>query len=115
MMESITQSSNNSTQTSAMEQYWQEQIKLQHESGLSRASYCRQHNLIESRLCYWDKKLSFQNKPAAQFVAVKLSPSSLSASQIANNILCSLEFKNGHRLNIHDQAVLPILFTLLSK
>ena len=113
-MELIEQSSNNAIYKSSLEQYWHEQIKLQHESGLSRAAYCRQHNLIESRLCYWGKKLSTQNQQTTQFLAVKLSPSIHSIPQTSNT-LCSLEFKSGHQLKIHDQAVLPLLFSILSK
>ena len=34
-------------------QYWQEQIKLKRESGLSRAAYCKKHDLSYHTFAYW--------------------------------------------------------------
>ncbi len=36
---------------------WQSHIKALPDSGLSRAEYCRQHNLPYHALAYWQRKL----------------------------------------------------------
>ena len=42
---------------------WQAHVTAQQQSGLSRAEYCRQHQLSYHAATYWNKKLS---KPASQ-------------------------------------------------
>ncbi len=93
------------------EQFWHEQIKLKEASGLSRAAYCRQHDLICSRFAYWENKLMPQEQATPQLLAVKLHSDAQVISQ-SDKILCSLDFKNGYELKIHDQAVLPLLLSL---
>lgn len=93
------------------EQFWHEQIKLKEASGLSRAAYCRQHDLICSRFAYWEKKLMTQTQATPQLLAVKLHSSAQTITQQVKT-LCSLVFKNGHELKIHDQDVLPLLLSL---
>ena len=95
------------------EQFWSEQIKLKKASGLSRSAYCRQHNLICSRFAYWENKLMSQSQPTPQLLAVKLHSNTQTISQPAKT-LCSLDFKNGYKLNIHDQTVIPLLLSLWS-
>ncbi len=95
------------------EQFWRNHIKLRPESGLSKAAYCRKHGIVISRFAYWEKKLMSQNHVKPQLLAVKLHPNAQVISQTAK-ILCSLDFKNGYELKIHDQVVLPLLFSLWS-
>ena len=38
--------------------YWQAHIRKQQESDLSRAEYCRQHNLSYHAMAYWQRKVS---------------------------------------------------------
>ncbi len=87
-------------------QYWLEQIKLQQESGLSRASYCRKHNLVCSRFLYWEKKL--------KQTATTLLPVTLNPGIVKSDALCTLAFKNGSELKIHDSAALATLISILS-
>jgi hypothetical protein len=93
------------TSPADLEQYWLEQIKLKQASGLSRAAYCRKHNLVCSRFAYWENKLS---KPITQLLPVTLNPASVKA-----DTLCTLRFKSGNELKIHDSAILPTLLSLL--
>lgn len=76
-------------------QYWQEQIKLKQESGLSRTAYCRKHNLVCSQFTYWERKL---DQPTAQLIPVKLEHSAI---------------KDGTELKIYEARVLPILLSAL--
>jgi len=104
-MDVTPQIDNNSFEMPA-EQLWQEHIKLKQQSGLSRAAYCRLHNLVCSRFTYWENKLS---QPLSKLLPVRLVQSS--AKQ---HVLCSLMFKNGNELRIHDPAILPTLISSLS-
>lgn len=114
MMELIEQLNHNFAQTKSLELFWSEHIQLKQESGLSRAAYCRQHELICHRFAYWERKLMPKCKTTAQFIAVKLKSqfANCSPSQAAIT-LCSLGLKNGQLLKIHDVAVLPLLISLL--
>lgn len=92
--------------TSDIEQYWSEQIKLKQQSGLSRAAYCRKHNIICSKFTYWEHKLT---RPAAKLVPVKVVPASVIQSPI-----CSLTFTGGNELKIYDPVILPTLLSILA-
>lgn len=37
--------------------YWQQQIKQWRGSGISGAQFCKEHDLIYNRFCYWRAKL----------------------------------------------------------
>jgi len=43
--------------------HWRAHLSAQKESGLSRAEYCRQHQLSYHAATYWNRRLS---KPASQ-------------------------------------------------
>jgi len=88
-------------------QFWQEQVRLKQESGLSRADYCRKHGLVCSQLTYWERKL---DQPAV-LVPVKVEEAQ---SRIRPEVVCTLVFGGGIELKIHDAGVvLPILLSSL--
>ncbi|MDX2513391.1 MAG: hypothetical protein QNK25_15195 [Desulfobacterales bacterium] len=70
---------------------WQAHIDSLGESGLSRAEYCRQHNLSYHALNYWQRKLSRPSTKKTTLVPVTL-PTAL--------------MRNGGQ---HNQAELQIL------
>jgi transposase len=45
------------------QRYWQAHVTAQEQSGLSRAEYCRQHQLSYHAATYWNRKFS---KPASK-------------------------------------------------
>ena len=45
--------------------HWQAHVKAQQQSGLSRAEYCRQHNLSYHALTYWQKKFARPSSSSA--------------------------------------------------
>ncbi len=116
MMELIKQSNSNPVQDKPLELFWREHIQLKKESGLSRAAYCRQHELICHRFAYWESKLIPKHETKSQFISVKLKPqfANCTLSQPATT-LCSLGLGNGQHLKIHDVAVLPLLISLLGQ
>ena len=95
----------------SLEQYWQEQIKLKRESGLSRAAYCKKHDLSYHRFAYWEQK-KVMRKPS-QLLPVKLSQPNNGNSETEAKTLCSLLLKSGHELKVHDQSMLPMLISML--
>lgn len=95
------------------EQFWKEHAKLQRQSGLSRKAYSLQHQLNYDQFGYWEGKWRQQK------VASRLLPVHLNRSVKPNNIqrpdtICTLIFKSGHELKIHDQSILPMLCSLWS-
>jgi len=52
---------------------WQAHVNAVGESGLSRAEYCRQHNLSYHALTYWQRKLSTPSSSKTKLVPVTLS------------------------------------------
>ena len=51
---------------------WQAHVNALAKSGLSRAEYCRQHNLSYHTMNYWQRKLSRSNNRQATLVPVTL-------------------------------------------
>ena len=49
-------------------QYWEKQIELWSRSGLSKASFCREHNLSRWSFHYWKKRLQSSSQEAVSFV-----------------------------------------------
>jgi len=43
-----------SNNSSSAKQYGTEQIKLKRASGLSRAAYCKKHNMSYHKFAYWE-------------------------------------------------------------
>jgi len=50
--------------------HWEAHIIAQQKSGLSRAEYCRQHNLSYHAITYWQKKLSEPSRKHTQLIPV---------------------------------------------
>lgn len=51
---------------------WQAHVTILNKSGLSRAEYCRQHDLSYYAMTYWQKKLAGPNKTKTTLVPVPL-------------------------------------------
>jgi hypothetical protein len=52
--------------------HWEAHLRAAEKSGLSRAEYCRRHNLSYHAMTYWHKRLSRENSRQA-FVPVKMA------------------------------------------
>ncbi len=86
------------------EAFWQHHYELQKSSGLSRTDYCRQHDLNYDRFGYWINK--WKHNHSDQLISVKLKPT---RDPVEQSLLCTLDFKNGHYLKIHDEKALAII------
>lgn len=51
---------------------WQAHVNAAEKSGLSRAEYCRQHNLSYHAMIYWQRKLSKSNNRKTTLVPLNL-------------------------------------------
>lgn len=60
---------------SLSQRHWQAHLTAQKKSGLSRAEYCRQHQLSYHASTYWNKKLSKDSSRQTTLVPVTLGPS----------------------------------------
>lgn len=52
--------------------HWQAHVRAMKQSGLSRAEYCRQHNLSYHALNYWHRKLSGPGNSESTLVPVTI-------------------------------------------
>ena len=111
---SITTLKSAATKKSAMqEQFFKEHAAKQKDSGLSRLSYCRKHQLNYDHFNYWFRK---EKKEVQHLVPVKLShPEDLSSfTNIAAPVLCTLTLRNGGLLQVHDKGILPLILSMLN-
>ncbi len=93
---------------------WQAHLKALRKSGLTRAEYCRRHNLSYHALTYWKKKTDRQRKAATHFVSVP-------AVRINHEVSChnhtaALKIDLGARLKIevHDGFTPATLSRIIS-
>ena len=85
--------------------YWQAHVDAFTVSGMSRAAYCRQHEVNYDQFGYWVKK--FATQKSAPFTAVRIKPT---VPVINPSVVCTLLFTDGKQLQIHDEHT--VLFIL---
>lgn len=93
-------------------QYWNEHIKLKQQSRLSGAAYCRKHGIICSQFYYWENKLNLVKDKFTPLLPVKVNAGAPVPQSVSTK--CTLTFKSGHELKVHDHSVLPLLISLLN-
>lgn len=97
------------------ESFWHEQIQRKQASGMSRAAYCRKHELNYDQFGYWEQRWTPSSFSSAttELLPVQLSESTATKSSPLLTTLCTLVLNNGSELKVHDQALLPLLLSLL--
>lgn len=95
------------------ELFWKEHSTLQRQSGLSRKAYCRQHQLSYDQFGYWEGKWR-QQKVEPRLLPVHLNKPLTTRAISRPDTVCTLVFKTGLELKIHDQSILPLLCSLWS-
>jgi hypothetical protein len=100
--------------TTDKESIWKEHAQRQKESGLSRVAYCRKHQLSYDQFGYWFKKWRQQSmcSQPIKLLPIYVNKSSKMNDELQSEAICTLAFKNGHALKIHDKSVLTILLSL---
>lgn len=116
--------------------YWVNHVE-QYSSGaainkMSKMAYCRQAKINYHRFLYWYRKIikvqvnKGKLPREALFMPIKMAAKQSNQTQKNddyrndhcgkqhNDLLCSLEFKQGHKLMIYNESVLQNLITILS-
>lgn len=98
---------------SEKELFWKEHAKRQRQSGLSRKAYSLEHQLNYDQFGYWEHKWRLQNG-VSRLLPVHLNCPENTSEILKPKTICTLIFKNGHELKIHDQSILPMLCSIWS-
>lgn len=100
------------------ENFWKKHVAAFPESGLTKAAYCRKNAINYALFFYWVKKISSPQKIKKisgnnndTAIMTPLLPVQLKqeSDNIQYDIHCSISFKNGSLLHIHDQQSLLII------
>ena len=102
------------------EQFWQKHLSALKASGMNRSAYCKIHEINYWRFSYWKKRLTTSNNPsenshppyAPSPVLLPVRLKSMTQPTLQKNaaaILTTLNLKNGHVLQIHDERVLMLI------
>jgi len=91
--------------------FWQQHIAAQAVSEISKLAYCRANQVDYARFMYWSKNESLGSlvKP---LVAIKLRSATDELS--SKTPLCTLVFKSGGCLHVHDARVLTVILDRLN-
>lgn len=89
--------------------YWERHIKEQRVSGISRASYCRINRVNYNRFAYWIRNMK-SSLPSTAVIPILVKPE-INDEAITNGsrILCTLKFRNGVTVSVHDREALCLL------
>ena len=98
------------------EQYWKKHVARQKYSGLSKAAYCRQHQLNYNRFYYWSRK---EKQPTPRLIPIEIKSveaisESVSVTAPMPPVLCTLTLRAGRVLAIHDKGSLHSILRALS-
>ena len=66
---------------------WSAQVKAFERSGLSRAEYCRQHNLSYHAMTYWLRRFSASKESTSTLVPVPFHPLKLNPINTASETI----------------------------
>lgn len=90
--------------------FWQQHIAAHAVSGVSKITYCYLNQVDYARFIYWSNKESL-DASAKPLVAIKLHSI---AEEVSKVPLCTLAFKSGACLHIHDERVLAVILDRLN-
>lgn len=93
---------------------WQARITAQKESGLSRAEYCRQHQLSYHAATYWNRRLSQPATQETTLVPVAFSPSIKINSAPATRSVLKVILPNKIAVEVDDSFSPTTLTKLLA-
>jgi hypothetical protein len=109
-MKTVISKSVKSTASQEDKAYWERHIKSQRASGISRAAYCRINHVNYDRLSYWLKNNKQAPQAKAGVIPIRLKQEiSHEANVDEAKILCTLRFKTGATISIHDKEALCLL------
>ncbi len=102
------------------EPLWRRHYEACKISGLSRAKYCRQHQLVYYQFAYWSRKFDSRavskneySSGEKDFLRVQFQSEESSSSH--TRALCTLEIDKHHRLLIHTVNAIELVLNALRK
>lgn len=93
---------------------WQAHLKALRKSGLTRAEYCRQHNLSYHALTYWKKKADRQKKAATYFVTVPAVRINQGVTAHNHTAALKIDLGAGLKIEVHDGFTPATLSRIIS-
>ena len=108
------------TNKNKSESFWRQHHEACITSGLSRARYCRQHELVYYQFLYWCRKFDSRDVSINEYSPTKkdffrVQFQSEKSSGEHTNALCTLEVDKHHRLLIHSANALEVVLHALRK
>ncbi len=98
-------------ESTRLSDYWQQQIAVWEQSGLTQKAFCEQHALNYYRFGYWRRKYREQIQGDAVQARKGFIPVQYSPERVAGGL--SLTLPNGIRVQGIDADNLPLLSHLL--
>jgi hypothetical protein len=109
-MKTVISNSINATASQEDEAYWEFHIKAQREGGISRSAYCRINHVNYNRMSYWIKNNKRAHQANAGVIPILVKPENNDEGSVnGSRILCTLRFKTGVTILIHDKEALCLL------
>lgn len=108
----------NRNNRSCQKSHWQAHVNTLNKSGLSRAEYCRQHDLSYYAMTYWQKKLSSPNKTKTTLVPVLLKQNRQQSPHCSNRPSLKIILPGNLSVEVPDHfssTTLTRLLTTLEK
>ena len=88
-----------------LQEKWKQHVESYRNGGLTKTDYCKTHKIGYHQFGYWLKK--FNAKTA--LVPIRLK----TPTETEPTVLCSLHFKQGVCLKIHDLKSLGVILGML--
>jgi len=110
-MKTVISKSINATASQEDKAYWERHVKAWRVSGISRAAYCRINHVNYDRMTYWIKNNKQARQANVDMIPILVKPENIidEASMNGSRILCTLRFKTGITISIHDKEILCLL------
>ncbi len=103
---------------SRVKRHWEAHLTAQKQSGLSRAEYCRQHQLSYDASTYWQRKLSRPINKETTLVPVAFTPKTMKIPVSAVEATLKVILPDKIAIEVSDnfsQATLTRLLATLEK
>ena len=103
---------------SRVKRHWEAHLTAQKQSGLSRAEYCRQHQLSYDASTYWNQKLSKPINKGMTLVPVTFSPNIIKSPVSVAEATLKVVLPDKVAIEVSDnfsQATLTRLLATLEK
>ena len=108
------------TKTLEDKAYWIKHIEAYRRGNFrSKTAYCVQTDVDYHRFIYWHQKIireaANNDGLPRKSLFMPVQATELNQAPKPAGLLCTLEFRQGHKLKVHDESLFEKLINLLSK